>query len=69
MKLTCPECKYPVDVDEWEIAEASCEDCGSHPAIGCPCCGHVIDCIFNEEADAILDEKLRKTRNLHDNGI
>lgn len=41
---------------EMEDTEIHCEDCGTHPAHVCTCCGIVVDLIMNVEYDGDASE-------------
>lgn len=44
--ILCPGCGRWSAARWWEVGEAACEDCGSHPAMICPWCTEHIDAIL-----------------------
>ncbi len=42
-EIRCPTCQQWSSIDDWEMTEAPCEDCGSHSALKCPKCQEVFD--------------------------
>ena len=44
--VLCPLCDNLVPACTEEI-EIGCDDCGSHPAYECPCCGETIDLVMD----------------------
>jgi Zn finger protein HypA/HybF involved in hydrogenase expression len=45
--LECEECKKYSKVLDYKEGETYCEDCGTHPALICPLCGHYHDEIYS----------------------
>ena len=46
-EILCPECEKWSSHTLWIESEVSCELCGEHPAIVCPCCEIYWDHVYS----------------------